>query len=143
MSQNRYRRPLDLEPGASRRAALVLAGMHLLAALALLLPLDAGLFPRLSILCAILLSARHQLREAPHNRIRRGCWRQDGQFELQLRDGRRLRASLAAGSLASEWLVILHLETRQGRHYRWLLLPDMLGAETWRRLCVRLRQWHH
>ncbi len=142
MSQKKYRQPLDLKPGFSRRLFIILLLVHLLAVSALFLPLTLPWYWRSPVLLAIFFSAWFSLYKSHFNRIKNACWRMGGDFELERVNGKKLRARLLAGSLVTEWLIILHLASRTGRKYTWLLLPDMIDSETYRRLSVRLRQWH-
>lgn len=142
MSQKKYRQPLDLKPGSSRRLFIILLAVHLLAVSALTLPLMLAWYWRVIILFAIVFNAWLCLYKNRFNCIKNACWRMGGDFELELENGKRLRASLAAGSLVTEWLIILRLACKNGRKREWLLLPDMIDSETYRRLSVRLRQWH-
>ncbi len=142
MSQKKYRQPLDLKPRPSRRLLMILLVVHLLAVSALILPLTLSWYWRSPVLFVIAFSAWSSLYKSRFNRIKNACWRMSGDFELELRNGKKLRARLLAGSLVTEWLIILHLACKNGRRREWLLLPDMIDSETYRRLSVRLRQWH-
>ncbi len=142
MSQKKYRQPLVLEPGPSRRLFIALLVVHLLAVSALILPLTLSWYWRSIVLLAVASSAWFSLYKGRFNRVKNACWRMGGDFELQLKNGKKLRASLLAGSLVTEWLIILRLLSKNGRKHEWLLLPDMIDSETYRRLSVRLRQWH-
>ena len=142
MSQKKYRQPLDLKPRSSRQLLIILLVVHLLAIFALSLPLKLEWYWRSLILFSIVFSAGASLYKNPFKRIKAACWRKGGDFELELLNGKRMRAHLRAGSVVSEWGVILHLRNTQGRKYTWLVLPDMIDRESYRRLCVRLRQWH-
>ncbi len=65
----------------------------------------------------------------------------NGDIDVELVNNKKLRATLLAGSVVTEWGVILHLLSCTGHKFTWLLLPDMFNRETYRRLCVLLRQW--
>ncbi len=142
MSQKKYRQPLDLKPLPSRRLLIILLVVHLLALSALTLPLMLAWYWRVIILFAIAFNAWLCLYKNRFNCIKSACWRMGGDFELELINGKKVRAILLAGSLVTEWLIILHLTCKNGRRREWLLLPDMIDSETYRRLSVRLRQWH-
>ena len=142
MSQKKYRQPLVLEPRSSRRLFIILLAVHLLAVSVLFLPLTLSWYWRSLVLLAIVFSAWSSLYKSRFNRIKNACWRMSGDFELELINGKKLRANLLSGSLVTEWLIILHLACKNGRKREWLLLPDMIDSETYRRLSVRLRQWH-
>ncbi len=142
MSQKKYRQPLDLNPHSSPRLLIILLAVHLLALFSLSLPLTLTWFWRMVILFAIAVSAWLCLYKKHFIKIKKACWRMTGEFELQRINGKRLRATLLAGSIVSEWVVILHLADCTGQKYTWLILPDMIDHETYRRLSVRLRQWH-
>jgi len=142
MSQKKYRQPLDLRPHSSPRLLFILLLVHLLALSSLSLPITLAWYWRIIILFAIAISAWSCLHKKHFIRIKKACWRMNGDIDLERVNGQRLRATLLADSIVSEWIVILHLASCTGRKYVWLLLPDMLERETYRRLCVRLRQWH-
>ncbi len=142
MSQKKYRQPLDLNPRPSQRLLIILLVVHLLALSSLTLPLMLAWYWRVIILFAIAFSAWSCLYKKHFKRIKKACWRMNGDLDLELVNKKRLRATLLAGSIVTEWIVILHLASRTGHKYTWLILPDMIDCETYRRLCVRLRQWH-
>ncbi len=62
----------------------------------------------------------------------RGAWR------LTYGDGRRLDLQLVRAPLVLPWLVALEFRAADGRRHDLLLLPDMLDADAFRRLRVRL-----
>ena len=66
----------------------------------------------------------------------------NGDIDVEKKNGTKLRVALLPDSLVTEWIIILHLLSRNGHKYSWLISPDMIDKETYRRLCVRLRQWH-
>ncbi|VAX14445.1 hypothetical protein MNBD_GAMMA24-2284 [hydrothermal vent metagenome] len=142
MSHKKYRQPLDLKPRGSRHLLLILLVVHLLAVFALFLPTTLPWYGRSIILLAIILSAWSSLYKARFKTIKSACWKRKGNFDLELLNGKHRQADLLAGSLVTEWLIILHLACADGRKRKWLILPDMIDHETYRRLCVRLRQWH-
>ncbi len=141
MSQKKYRQPLDLKPRSSRYLFIILLVVHLLAVSALFLPTTLPWYGVVIILAAIAISAWSTLYKAHFQTIKSACWRIKGDFELELADGKYTQAHLLAGSLVTEWLLILHLSCPDGRKHKWLILLDMIDRETYRRLCVRLRQW--
>jgi hypothetical protein len=57
---------------------------------------------------------------------------------LTLRSGRETGATLRPFVFMQPWLVILHFRRDDGRTVRLVLLPDMLDADSFRRLRVRL-----
>ncbi|HEB87636.1 MAG TPA: hypothetical protein ENI68_11570 [Gammaproteobacteria bacterium] len=142
MSQKKYRQPLDLKPRSSRRLFLILLTVHLLAVSALFLPTTLPWYGRSMLLFAIILSAWSTLYKARFQTIKNACWKMNGDFELELLNGKYVPAHLLAGSLVTEWLIILHLACTDNCKHQWLILPDMIERETYRRLCVRLRQWY-
>jgi len=142
MSQKKYRQPLDLNPHASTRLLILLLVVHLLALSSLVLPLTLPGYWRVIILFAIAISAWSCFYKKNFNKIKKACWRINGDIDLERANGKRMRATLLADSIVTEWIVILHLASCTGRKYTWLILPDMIDRETYRRLCVRLRQWH-
>ncbi len=142
MSHKKYRQPLVLEPRASRHLFTVLLVVYLLAVLALFLPTTLPWYGRSVVLLIIILSARSTLYKTRFQTIKNATWKMNGDFELKLLDGKHIQARLLAGSLVTEWLIILRLACADNTKYNWLILPDMVKRETYRRLCVRLRQWH-
>ena len=62
----------------------------------------------------------------------RGAWR------LAYGDGRQLDVRLTRAPLVLPWLVALEFRAPDGRRHDLLLLPDMLDADAFRRLRVRL-----
>lgn len=60
-----------------------------------------------------------------------------GVWHLQWRDGSRERARLAPGPVVSPWLTILTLDGPRGR-IGLFVTPDMLDADSYRRLRMRL-----
>lgn len=62
----------------------------------------------------------------------RGAWR------LTCGDGRGLDLRLTHAPLVLPWLVALEFRAADGRRHDLLLLPDMLDADAFRRLRVRL-----
>ncbi len=142
MSHKKYRQPLDLKPYSSRCLFIIWLEVHLLAASALLLPTTLSWYWRSMLLLAVAFSAWSTLYNVRFQTIKKACWKMKGDFELELLDGKYVQAHLLAGSLVTEWLIILHLLCADGSKHQWLILPDMIDRETYRRLCVRLRQWH-
>ncbi|HEB57544.1 MAG TPA: hypothetical protein ENI98_14820 [Gammaproteobacteria bacterium] len=142
MSHKRYRQPLDLKPRFSRRLFVILLAVHLLAAVALFLPSTLPWYGRAIILLVIVFSVWSTLYKAHFQTIKSACWKMRGDFELELINGNDVQARLLAGGLVTEWLIVLHLACVDGRKHKWMILPDMIEHETYRRLCVRLRQWH-
>lgn len=142
MLHKKYRQPLVLEPRASRHLFTVLLIVYLLAVLALFMPTILPWYSRSIVLLSILLSARFTFYKTRFQTIQNATWKMNGDFELQLLDGKYIQAHLLAGSLVTEWLIILRLACADKAKYNWLILPDMIKHETYRRLCVRLRQWH-
>ncbi len=94
----------------------------------------------LTLMAAVLASlAWHwRLRVSPRypHAVRGLRWEADSDCVLQLASGERLEARLAAHAFVMPWLVILYFD---GRPRHLLLLPDMLPAQAFRRLRVRLR----
>jgi hypothetical protein len=64
--------------------------------------------------------------------------REDAGVELSYRDGRSLITQIDPASTIWPWLITLHLRCERKRIFL-LLLPDMLGTESWRRLSMHLR----
>jgi len=142
VSHKKYKQPLDLKPRSSWRLFIILLMVHMLAVSALFLPTTLPLYWRSIILLSIVFSAWSSLYKIHFQTVKNACWKMKGDFELELITGKYVKAHLLAGSLVTEWLIILHLVCSDGRKRKWLILPDMVERETYRRLCVRLRQWH-
>lgn len=64
-------------------------------------------------------------------------WRDDGRWELQTRDGRRLPVALLPDSYVHPWLTVLNFRGA-ARRRSVVLLPDSLDSQCYRRLRVRL-----
>jgi hypothetical protein len=119
----------------------MLAWLLLLHATALLV---AALLPVpfaavLALVILVLLSLAWHWRQwlSPHNpRAVRGLrWEAGGQCILRLASGEQLTTRLAAHAFVMPWLVIVYF---QGPPRHLVLLPDMLAAEAFRQLRVRL-----
>jgi len=120
----------------------MLAWLVLLHATALLvtalLPLP---FPAILALITVVLTSlawHWRLRVSPrHPHAVRGLrWEAGGDCVLRLASGEQLNTRLAAHAFVMPWLVILYF---QGRPRHLVLLPDMLAAQVFRQLRVRLR----
>ena len=85
------------------------------------------------------LVAHHALLWHPRS-VRRLRWGSGGRWQVGSRDGQELSATLSPDSFVRPWLTILRLRPESGGLVRnVVLLPDMLDAEAFRRLRVRLR----
>jgi Membrane-bound toxin component of toxin-antitoxin system len=65
-------------------------------------------------------------------------WEEGNRWRLSLRSGQEAGATLRPFVFMQPWLVILHFRRDDGRAARLVLLPDMLDADSFRRLRVRL-----
>ena len=136
-----YATPLQIELQVSHRAAGWLATTHLAGLAALpftTLPAWAALLLGMTVLVSLWHAwSRHVSRR---HRAAVAClvWREQDDCLLIYRDGSRRACRLAPCAFVTPWLVILYF--RQPRRCcSLLLLPDMVAAESFRRLRVRLR----
>jgi len=134
-----YATPLQFEIGPSRRMAGWLLLLHA-AALPVVALLPLPWPARLALAGAVLLSLAWywRLHVSPHypQAVRGLRWEADGNCILLLACGEQLTARLAGRAFVLPWLVILYFN---GRPRRLVLLPDMLAAQQFRQLRVRLR----
>ncbi len=147
MSSPVFATRLSLEPRPSCWLSSALMVGHLLAMLALVMPLDIPLALRLGLFVPVCLSLLHQLRRAglrTRGAIVRLEWESDGRWKLYNRTGDWCEGRLLADTLVLPWLIILHFACpghgrfSQGRRTV-VLAPDSLPASEHRRLRVRLR----
>lgn len=113
---------------------------HILALLALLQPLrmplsvQAGL---IILVCASLLWRLYRfILTDPYQLIRDT----NGEWRLQDVDGKEVCARLRPDSYVGMGICILRFRSETGRMRSFVMLPDMLDSETWRRLRIELRQ---
>jgi hypothetical protein len=110
------------------------------AALVVVLLLPWPLLANLALSAVVLLSLawhwRRRLSPRYPHAVRGLHWEADGACVLRLASGKQLDVRLAGHAFVMPWLVILYF---QDRPWHLVLLPDMLAAETFRRLRVRLR----
>ncbi len=143
MSWTAYATPLSLDVQPSRILFSVLTLTHAGAAGALSvisLPGWATACLAVAVLASYLwLTARHALLWHPRS-VRRLRWGDGRRWQVGSRDGQELSATLRADSFVRPWLTVLLLKPETGGLVRnVVLLPDMLDAEAFRRLRVRLR----
>ena len=115
---------------------LLLHATALLVAALLPLPLPAILALMVVVLTS--LAWHWRLRVSPRypHAVRSLRWETGGDCVLRLASGEQLNTRLAAHAFVIPWLVILYF---QGRPRHLVLLPDMLAAQAFRQLRVRLR----
>lgn len=143
MSSPPFAAPLSLELSSSRRLLLFLAAAHCFALLLTvllsvpwLLRLLLGGVVAASFLFYFFRDVRRQLDFS----VVRATWQSDGNWLLDLRDGRTLAAELAADTLFTRSVIILNFRMTDVSGSRSVFLfADALPAEIWRRLCVRLK----
>jgi hypothetical protein len=136
-----YATPLRLEPGVSRRLDGFLALSHG-AALAVLPFCGLPPLPVAAMALGVVLSwlrtrRRDVLRRDPGS-IALLVWEEGNRVSLTLRSGQETGATLRPFVFMQPWLVILHFRCDDGRAARLVLMPDMLDADSFRRLRVRL-----
>ncbi len=137
----KYATPLRLELGRSRLLQLYLGLLHGVALLILpfmQLPATIVLPVALVLLLSYLRYRRRYWRAAHPDAVRSVVWGVADRVELTLGSGRRADATLLPQGFIQPWLVILHLRPDTGRRRHLMVLPDMLDAESFRRLRVRL-----
>lgn len=98
-----------------------------------------GLAVSSAVLFSLVRSWRMQVRRHHPEAVCSVDWGEGKHCLLGLHSGRQEEVSLSAEAFVLPWLVILNFRNR--RHYRQylVLLPDMLDAETYRRLRVRMK----
>ena len=137
----KYATPLRLEPGVSPRLGMFLALTHG-AALAVLpfcgLPPLPCFALALGVALSYLRSRRREVQRRDPDSIQALVWEDGNRWRLTLRSGDETDASLRPFVFLQPWLVILHFRRDDGRAARLVLLPDMLDADSFRRLRVRL-----
>ena len=132
MSSNAFDAPLRLELVPSRRLRRWRLLVH--GAGVLTVPLLQS--PVLGVGVLVLLLVSFLRRPILPSAL---LWRSDGQWECRI-GGSVEPAVLATTAVVQPWLVILPLRCDERRRIRYLvILPDMLPAQDFRRLRVRLR----
>jgi 4-hydroxybenzoate polyprenyltransferase len=110
------------------------------AALVVVITLPLPVYAVLALVVAVLLSLvwnwRRQVSPSYPHAVRSLCWQADGNCLLQLASGEQLTARLTRHAFVMPWLVILYF---RGPPRCLVLLPDMLAAQAFRKLRVRLR----
>ena len=143
MSSIEYATPLSLELKPSRTLFRILTLMHLGAAGMLF----ATSLPGWTTACVLVLVlgsymslvARHALLRVPGS-VRWLRWDKGNHWRVCALNGNEYSASLRPDSFVSPWLTVLLLRPESGGRLRnVVLLPDMLDAEAFRHLRVRLR----
>lgn len=133
---------LFLQPQPSRRLAVLIGLIHILAALAVSLAgLPWWLPPPIVVLLAVSawhLIRVHALLAAPDSLIRLQG-RADGNLECLSREGEWLQVELLPDSTLFPWCAVLRLRPAEGRARSMTLLPDALTAREWRELRVWMR----
>lgn len=132
MSSSIFDAPLRLELRPSRRLRLWRWLVH--GAAAATLPMLQS-FPLAAVVTLLLLTSFFRRTPTPSTLL----WRSDGCWECNI-EGRAESAALATAAYVQPWSVILPLRCEGRRRIRYVvLLSDMLPAQTFRRLRVRLR----
>jgi hypothetical protein len=136
-----YATPLRLEPGVSRRLGRFLALSHGVALAVLpfcgLPPLPVAALA-LGVALSWLRSRRREVQRRDPDSIASLVWEEGNRWRLTLRSGRETGATLRPFVFMQPWLLILHFRRDDGHCARLVLLPDMLDADSFRRLRVRL-----
>jgi hypothetical protein len=135
-----YATPLRIDLQASRLAALWLLALHV-AGVAVLLFASVPAWVQATGALAVAASlwwhwSRHVSRR--RSAIVRFVWRCGSDCEVVHSEGQALACTLAPRAFVMPWLVLLYFHT--GTWPRSLfILPDMLPADSFRRLRVRLK----
>ncbi len=138
----KYATPLFLEVRPSRLMAAWLLLVTVAALLVLwLMPLPGwlSLFITSTVLFWLLMTWRKQVRRCHLDAVRSLVWGAGRQCRLMLHSGQQQVVELASRAFILPWLVILYFESPLWRPQQLVLLPDMLDADVFRRLRVRLK----
>lgn len=129
---------LALEPSPRLRRFLIV--VHALAAVAALVN---GLpwWVRVAALSMVAASTRHHLHQAARPPIPRLSVDAEQDWRLGHADGTESTARLQPGSVVSRWGVVLQFRDDHGGFHAVPVLPDSVDGETYRKLCVLLRNW--
>jgi hypothetical protein len=133
---------VSLELRRCRALAVLLSGLHLGAASAVLL-VGWPLWLRAGLVVVVAIAARralrrHALLNAPDACVRLRL-RDDGQCWWQLRTGAEHRGRLLPQWFSTPWLTVLRLERQGARVTDVVLTPCMIDTEAHRALRVLLR----
>ncbi|MGB5260193.1 MAG: protein YgfX [Gammaproteobacteria bacterium] len=135
-----YATPLRIDLQASRQAATWLLALH--ASGVTVLPLAS--LPLWGQAAGMLAAAAslwwHWLRHVSRRRspVITFVWKGGSDCEVVDGDGAAVACTLAPRAFVMPWLVIIYYHTG-ARHRSLFILPDMLPADTFRRLRVRLK----
>lgn len=126
---------LILHPKPSKSLAFSLYCIHGLSLIASFA--NAWPYPIDGLLaCCVMLSFWSHLRAPP--KVEQIEIKSDGHWLISLKDGNSLEANLLAETWVSVWLIILQIETHQGKQSI-LLCRDSLDEDSFRQLRVRLK----
>jgi hypothetical protein len=135
----KYATPLQFDIGPSRSMLAWLLLLHAAALLVVTLlpvPVAASITLAVAVLFSLAWHWRLRVSQRYPHAVRGLRWEADGDCILKLASGEQLTTQLAANAFVMPWLVILYF---QGRPRHLVLLPDMLTAQVYRQLRVRLR----
>ena len=106
-----------------------------------LMPLPGwlSLFITSAVLVGLLMTWRKQVRRCHLDAVSSLVWGEGRQCRLMLNSGQQQVVELASRAFVLPWLVILYFESPLWRPQQLVLLPDMLDADVFRRLRVRLK----
>jgi hypothetical protein len=136
MSSNTYAAALRLELKPSRQRRYWRWLTHL--TVAATLPMLQSLWLSSAVAAGVLLSLYRSPTESNITLL----WHSDGRWSF-FKEGVEVAATLAEAAFIQPWLVILPLRVdTQRRIQRIAIFPDMLPAQDFRRLRVRLRSRH-
>lgn len=141
MSFHRSVRLLDLQPKPSKQLYHLLLLIHFLALVSIMMPTTLAWYIRSAVFLLILISIWKTLYKKDFVKFTSGRWLYDDTLILQHINGMQISTVLRPGCVVSEWLVILHLIDADKNKYAWILVRDMLEADIYRQLCVRVRQY--
>ena len=138
----KYATPLFLEVRPSRLMAAWLLLVTVAALLVLwLMPIPGWLTLLLTfaVLPGLLMAWRKQVRRCHPDAVCSLVWGEGRQCRLTLHSGQQQVVELASRAFILPWLVIVYFESPLWRPQQLVLLPDMLDADVFRRLRVRLK----
>lgn len=132
---------LQISPDWSRSYFGLLSAAHLLALIGgltagLAIPLRAALVA--AVIASWIFHLRGSFFELTEKRPFIVYGEQDG-WSFRIGKGPDLRSKLLASSISTRWITILHFRTELNRFQSFVIFPDSLNAEDYRKLRMILR----
>lgn len=138
MSQIKFDKPLQISLIFSQQHKLFLFIIHLLAAILLLLPFDFHLALRLLLIAYVSLSCYFTYTNT-------SC-RYEGELRytennnwLWINENKEKRMAMQNGTILHPQFLILNFINEEGRAYNWILFPDSIDKETFRKIRIVIR----